>query len=55
MLESHTREIDTIDKAAIKRDRENMEKKNTCEETKQKCRLGTTSNQITGGGGGGGG
>ena len=27
-------------------------KKNYFEETKQKCRLGTASNEITGGGGG---
>ena len=30
-------------------------KKKNFEETKQKCRLGTASNEITGGGGGGGG
>ena len=52
MLESHTREIYTIDTDAIKRawkKRKKKKKKNDCEETKQKCRLGTASNEITGG------
>ena len=43
MLESHTRQIDT---ASIKRAR-----KNNQEETKQKGRFGTASNEISGGGG----
>ena len=51
MLESNTREINTIGTAAMKRARKKMTKnnKNNCEETKQKCRLGTASNEITGG------
>ena len=40
MLESHTRQTDTIDKTAIKRARKKMKKikKNNYEEKKQKCR-----------------
>ena len=48
MLELHTRQIDTVDTSTIKR----VRKKSNLEETKQKCRLGTASNEITGGGGG---
>ena len=48
MLEPHTREIDTIDTAAMTRAREKIKKYN-CEETKQMCRLETASNEITGG------
>ena len=44
MLELHTRQVDIT---TIKRARKN-EKRNL-EETKQKCRLGTASNEITGG------
>ena len=60
MLESHTREIDTIDTTAMKRARKKWKKKkkkkkNNLEETKQKCRDGTAFNGTTGGGGGGGG
>ena len=44
MLELHTRQVDI---STIKRARKN-EKRNL-EETKQKCRLGTASNEITGG------
>ena len=51
MLELHTIQVDTVDTTTIKRARKN-EKRNL-EETKQKCRLGTASNEITGGGGGG--
>ena len=48
MLESHTKEIDKIYTAAIKRAKKKKEKKeNNCDETKQKCRLGTASNEIT--------
>ena len=42
MLELHTRQVDTVDANT---------KKSNLEETKQKCRLGTASNEITGGGG----
>ena len=42
MLELHTRQVDTVDAKT---------KKSNLEETKQKCRLGTASNEITGGGG----
>ena len=48
MLEPHTRQTDTIDTTAIKRARKSKKKENE-EETKQKCRLGTASNEITGG------
>ena len=44
MLELHTRQVDIT---TIKRARKN-EKRNL-KETKQKCRLGTASNEITGG------
>ena len=44
MLELHTRQVDTT---TIKRARKT--KKSNLEETKQKCRLGTASNEITGG------
>ena len=54
MLELHTRQVYTVYVTAIKRARKNKKKSNL-EETKQKCRLGTASNEITGGGGGGGG
>ena len=49
MLELHTRQVDTttINESGIT-------KKSNLEETKQKCRLGTASNEIIGGGGGGG-
>ena len=40
MLELHTRQVDTVDAKT---------KKSNLEETKQKCRLGTASNEITGG------
>ena len=56
MLELHTRQVYTVDATAIKRARKKTKKSNL-EETKQKCRLGTASNEITGGGvgvGGGG-
>ena len=53
MLELHARQVDTVDATAIKRARKN--EKSNLVETKQKCRLGTASNEITGGGGGGGG
>ena len=43
MLELHTRQVYTVDATAIKRAR-----KNEKEGTKQKCRLGTASNEITG-------
>ena len=52
MLESRTRQIDTIEITAMKRARKKCIK-NNYEETKQKCRLGTASNKITEGGGGG--
>ena len=45
MLELHTRQIDTT---TIKRARKKTKKSNL-EETKQKCRLGTASKEITGG------
>ena len=48
MLELHTRQVDTVDITAIKRARKNVKKSNL-EETKQKCRLRTASNEITGG------
>ena len=48
MLELHTRQVYTVDTTAIKPARKN-EKKSNLEETKQKCRLGTASNGITGG------
>ena len=40
MLELHTRQVDTVDAKT---------KKSNQEETEQKCRLGTASNEITGG------
>ena len=40
MLELHTRQVDTVDAKT---------KKSKLEETKQNCRLGTASNEITGG------
>ena len=49
MLKSHKRLIDKIDTTAMKRGRV-KNKKNNSEETKQKCRLGTASDEITGGG-----
>ena len=52
MLELHARQVDTVDATAIKRARKN--EKSNLVETKQKCRLGTASNEITGGGGGAG-
>ena len=48
MLESHTRKIDTIN-TTNKTSQDKKKKKNNCEETKQKYRLGTASNKITGG------
>ena len=42
MLETHTRQIDTRDAKAMKRAKKN-DKNNNQEETKQKCRLGTSS------------
>ena len=45
MLELHTRQVYTVDATAIKR----ATKKSNLEETKQKCRLGTARNGITGG------
>ena len=45
MLELHTRQVYTVDATAIKRARNT--KKSNPEETKQKCRLGTASNEIT--------
>ena len=45
MLELHTRQVYTT---AIKLARKKTKKSNL-EETKQKCRLGTASNEITGG------
>ena len=44
MLELHTRQVDAT---AIKRARKT--KKSNLEGTKQKCRLGTARNEITGG------
>ena len=61
MLESHTREIDTIDTAAIKRARKKKEKKikkNNCEDVRRQNRsaaLGRPAMKLVGGGGGGGG
>ena len=46
MLELHTRQVDTVDATATKRARKT--KKSNLEETKQKCRLGTAYNEITG-------
>ena len=44
MLESHTRQIDTVDKTSQKK----MHKEQLGGD-KQKCRLGTARNEITGG------
>ena len=46
MLELHTRQVYIVDATTIKRARK---KKSNLEATKQKCRLGTASNEITGG------
>ena len=43
MLQLHTRQIDTLYTTTTKRARKK-------EETNQKCRLGTASDEITGGG-----
>ena len=48
MLKSHTGHIDTTAKKQARKKYE----KNNLEGTKQKCRLGTASDKITGGGGG---
>ena len=45
MPELHTRQVYTVDATAIKRGKM---KKSDLEEKKQKCRLGTASNEITG-------
>ena len=47
MLELHIRQVDTVDATTIKEP--GKTKKSNLEETKQKCRLGTASNEITGG------
>ena len=47
MLELHTRQVYTVDATVIKRARKN--EKSNLEEIKQKCRLGTASNETTGG------
>ena len=49
MLKSHTRKIDKIDRTAMKRASKKWKKRNNEKETKQKCRLGTASGEITGG------
>ena len=46
MLELHTRQVYTVDATAITRASKN--EKDNLEETKQKCRPGTASNEITG-------
>ena len=50
MLESHTRQKDTIDTIAIKRAKKNNVKKNNQEETN---RVGRLAMKLLGGGGGG--
>ena len=47
MLELHTRQVYTVDATAIKRARKN--EKEQLRGDKEKCRLGTASNEITGG------